>query len=135
MNTDIVRLVQESMEKMGCGDAVAGKLDAHSPICIGFHSMPEMYVELDNGNVVFTSQLDYRGAAQLERVAVDLLGYLLPRGSDVFVCRRPLLSLVDNDLLLHARVEERFTENPDTFTQAMEAFYEDLCAISEILGR
>ena len=46
MNVDVVMLVKQSMEKMDCGSAIAGELDAHAPICITFHSIPEMFVEL-----------------------------------------------------------------------------------------
>ncbi|MGY4730893.1 InvB/SpaK family type III secretion system chaperone [Burkholderia pyrrocinia] len=135
MNIDVVMLVKESMEKMGCGSAIAGELDAHSPICITFHSLPEMFVEYEDGYVTIWSKLNYTGESQLSRAAFDLLSYLMPRGSDVFVCRRPMLSIVDESLLLHGRVEGSFCANSDEFTQALEAFYEDLCAVNEILER
>jgi hypothetical protein len=135
MNVDVVMLVKECMEKMGCGSAIAGELDAHSPICISFRSMPEMYVEREDDKVTLWSKLNYAGSDHIARAAPDLLAYLLPRGSDVFACRRPLLSIVDDSLLLHGRVEERFLDDVNSFTQALEAFYEDLCAVNEILER
>lgn len=135
MNIDVVRLVRESMEKMGCGSVIDGELDAHSPICLSFHSMPAMYVETEDDNVRMWSKLNYNGGNHLTGAAADLLEYLLPRGSDMFACRRPILSIVDDDLLLHGQVEERYLADAEMFTQAMEAFYEDLCAVSEILER
>ncbi|KVM73933.1 hypothetical protein WJ60_06365 [Burkholderia ubonensis] len=135
MNVDVVALIRESMEKMGCGHTLAEDLDAHSPICIRFESMPAMYVEEKDGHITLWSKLNYTGYDQVSRTAVDLLDYLLPRGSEIFVGSRPLLSLVEESLLLHGRIEDRFALDIDEFSRAMEAFYEDLCAITEILDR
>ncbi|AOJ10158.1 hypothetical protein [Burkholderia mayonis] len=135
MNVDVVMLVKQSMEKMDCGNAIAGELDAHAPICIAFHSMPEMFVERDDEHVTIWSRLDYSGESQLARCAFDLLAYQMPRGSDVFASRRPLLSIVDDALMLHGRVEPRCLADAEGFTEALETFYADLCAISEILAR
>src|SRR5260370_17481920 len=107
MNVDVVMLVRQCMEKMGCGSAIAGELDAHSPICISFRSMPEMYVEREDDKVTLWSKLNYAGSDHVSRAAPDLLGYLLPRGSDVFACRRPLLSRAHPTLLLACRVDAR----------------------------
>ncbi|KVD78010.1 hypothetical protein WS62_29745 [Burkholderia sp. ABCPW 14] len=135
MNVDVVTLVKESLDKMGCGSAIAGELDVHSPICIDFNAMPSMYVEAEGDKVTLWATLDYAGNAQLSRAASDLLEFMLPRGSEIFVCRRPLLSLVDDSLVLHARVEDDFLADADTFMKALEAFYEDLCGVFEILER
>ncbi|CAJ6374272.1 type III secretion system protein BsaR [Burkholderia pseudomallei] len=135
MNVDVVMLVKESMEKMDCGNAIAGELDAHAPICIAFHSIPEMFVERDGEHVTIWSRLGCAGESQLARCAFDLLAYQLPRGSDAFASRRPLLSFVDDALVLHGRVEPRCLADAEGFTEALETFYADLCAVSEILAR
>ncbi|AOJ73541.1 MULTISPECIES: hypothetical protein [Burkholderia] len=133
MNVDVVMLVKESMDKMGCSNAITGELDAHAPICIAFHSMPEMFVEREDEHVTLWSRLDYSGESQLARCAFDLLTYQMPRGSDMFASRRPLLSLVDDELILHGRVEPHYLADTDRFIEALELFYEDLCAINGIL--
>ncbi|KVP66710.1 hypothetical protein WJ92_33525 [Burkholderia ubonensis] len=135
MNVDVVMLVKQSMEKMDCGSAIAGELDAHAPICIAFHSIPKMFVEHDGEHLTIWSRLGCPGESQLARCAFDLLAYQLPRGSDAFASRRPLLSLVDDTLMLHGRVEPRCLADAEGFTEALETFYADLCAIHEILAR
>ncbi|WP_323117696.1 InvB/SpaK family type III secretion system chaperone [Burkholderia alba] len=135
MNVDVVMLVRESMEKMGCGEALADEFDAQAPVCIAFHSMPEMFVERDDERVTIWSRLGYAGESQLARCAFDLLAYQMPRGSDAFASRRPLLSLVDDALILHGRVEPPYLADADRFTEALETFYADLCAVNEILER
>ncbi|OJA86345.1 hypothetical protein [Burkholderia ubonensis] len=135
MNIDIVMLIKESMEKMGCSEMVDRELDPHSPICIGFQSLPEMFVECEDEHVTLWSRLVYSGESQLARCAYDLLTYLMPHGSDIFVCRRPVLSLAEDTLLLHGRVEPTYLADAGRFTEVLEAFYEHLCAISEILER
>jgi hypothetical protein len=135
MNVDIVALVKASMEKMGCGHALAHNLDAHSPICIAFRTMPEIFVEQECEHVKIWSMLNYCGESQLARAAFDLLSYPMPHSQDIFTCGRPVLSRVNDTLLLFGRVEPRYLSDADLFTQALESFYEDLCVVSEILKR
>jgi len=135
MNIDIVKLVKGCMEQLGCSEMVQGELDAHSPICIGFHAVPDIYVEQQGERVMLWSRLQAASRNQLEQAAPDLLNYFLPRGGESFVCRRSLLSLVDEELILHAVLEERALEEVEPFTQAIEMFFEDLCAVHEMLAR
>jgi len=135
MNVDVVELVKASMENMGCGSAVAHGLDAHSPICIAFRTMPEIFVEQEGEHVKIWSTLNYSGESQLARAAFDLLTYPTARGLEIFACGRPVLSVVNDTLLLLGRVEPRYLGDVVLFTQALESFYEDLCVVSEILAR
>jgi len=135
MNVDIVKLVRDSMEKIGCSSLVAEHLDAHSPICLRFNSVPDMCIECEDERIRVWSKLDYRGDHQLSGTAADLLGYLMPRSSPCFVTQRPLLSLVSDELLLQGQLEPTCTYDADVFAQALETFYEDLCAVNEILAR
>lgn len=135
MNVDVVQLVKESLEKMGCGSAISGELEQNSSICIAFQSLPSMYVERDDEHVTLWSRLDYEGESQLARAAVDLLNYRMSTASDVFAGRQPILLMVEDVPHLYGRIEEAYLSDSDMFIQALEAFYEDLCAISEILAR
>ncbi|KVT54027.1 hypothetical protein WK55_22090 [Burkholderia ubonensis] len=135
MNIDIVKLVRDSMERMGCANLVDEHLDGHSPICLGFGSVPDMFVECEPERIKIWSKLDYRGDQHLSNAAPDLLGYLMPRLSSQFVNQRPLLSLIDEELILHGQLDDQCAGDVEAFTDALELFYEDLCAIHEILSR
>ncbi|WP_175924620.1 hypothetical protein [Burkholderia latens] len=135
MNVDIVKLVRDSMEKLGCSQLVDENLDAHSPICLRFNSVPDMCVECEDERIKIWSKLDYRGDHQFSAAAADLLGYLAPRSSPHFVVQRPLIALVDESLLLHGQLEPQCAEGADAFAEALETFYEDLCVVNEILTR
>lgn len=135
MNIDMVKLVRDSMALLGCSNLVDEKLDGHSPIRLSFNSVPDMYVQCEDEHIRIWSKLEFSGDLQLSNAASDLLGYLMPRVSEHFVVRRPLLSLVDEELLLHGQVEDMCGYDVEAFTEALQSFYEDLCAVNEILTR
>lgn len=135
MNINIAQLVKDSMERLGCGERVAGDLDAHSPICIGFHAVPDIHIEQQGERVRLWSRLPEVGEQGMAQAAPDLLAYFLPRGGASFVCRRPLLSMVEGELILHAVLEEQALGDVEPFTLAIEMFFEDVSAVSEILAR
>ncbi|ONC26350.1 hypothetical protein AQ914_04520 [Burkholderia pseudomallei] len=135
MNLDIVKLVRDCMEKIGCASAVAGELDPHSPICIGFQSLPDIYVEQEGEHVLLWSVLPYAGPEQLSRVAADIVAYFLPKDSEMFFCRRPLLSIVDEKLMLHATVQPDYLAGAEQFASALEFFFENMCAVNEMLSQ
>ncbi|KVN98515.1 hypothetical protein WJ69_34225 [Burkholderia ubonensis] len=135
MIIDIVKLVRDAMEKIGCGSAVDAEMDAHSPICISLKSLPEMFVEVQDESVLLWSKLDCAGEAHLARVAADLVGYFVPRQSAAFVCRRSLLSLTEDCMALHAVVKADYLSNTEKFVEALEIFFADLCATHEILAQ
>lgn len=135
MNIDIAQLVKDSMERLGCGERVAGDLDAHSPICIGFHDVPDIHIELQGERVRLWSRLQEVSEHGVAQAAPDLLAYFLPRGGTAFVCRRSLLSMVEGELILHAVLEEDAVQDVEPFMQAIETFFEDVSTVSEILAR
>jgi hypothetical protein len=108
LSIDIVQLVKEAMQKLGCGSAVDDAIDPHSPICISLNSLSDMFVEVEDDQVMFWSKLAYGGEAHLSRVAVDLIGHFLPKRSPAFICLRPLLTATEDGLLLHATVRREY---------------------------
>jgi len=135
MNIDLVQLVRDGMEKIGCGSAVDDEIDPHSPICISLVSLPDMFVELDDSQVMLWSRLPYTGPNQLAPLASDILNYLLPRNLAMFVCRRSVLTLDDDGLMLHAVVHPDYLADAEKFVQALEGFFEDLFSIHEIMSQ
>jgi Invasion protein B family len=89
LSIDIVQLVKEAMQKLGCGSAVDDSIDPHSPICISLNSLSDMFVEVEDERVVLWSKLPYGGEAHLSCVAVDLIGHFLPRKSPAFISAVP----------------------------------------------
>jgi type III secretion system chaperone len=57
LSIDIVQLVKEAMQKLGCGSAVDDSIDPHSPICISLNSLSDMFVEVEDERVVLWSKL------------------------------------------------------------------------------
>lgn len=135
MNVDIVQLVRDCMEQIGCGSAVDADIDPHSPICISLKSLPDLFVEMQDEQVILWSKLSYGGEAHVSRMAPDLAAHFLPRDTAVFVCRRPVLTTLDDALLLHAAVRPEYLGESEKFVQALEAFFEDLCATHEMLAQ
>jgi hypothetical protein len=135
VNIDIVKLVRGAMEKIGCGSVVDADMDAHSPICISLKSLPEMFVEAEDDCITLWSKLNCAGETHLARVSADLVGYFAPRQSPAFVCRRTVLTLTDDGLVLHGVIKPAYLQEIERFVEALEIFFADLCATHEMLAQ
>ncbi|SDV46274.1 InvB/SpaK family type III secretion system chaperone [Chitinasiproducens palmae] len=135
MNIDLPELVKAALRFMGCDHAIGDDLDAHSPICISLNAVPDILIETRDQYCLLWSEMRDIGEEAVLAVSADLFAYLLPLNSALFVERRPVLSILEGRLILHAALTATALQNEEAFAEALENFYADLCAVVDILAK
>lgn len=135
MHIDLIRLIGEACKTGDCQDKISEPLDPHAPIELHFDATPMIRVEVvEEDAVLLSCQLGHGPvvwSGELAMAMCDLMSRSVSWSASAGVS---FVFLEDSPHML-ACVSKPFLINGAAFSQAIDGFYEHVCAAVRILRR
>lgn len=132
-NTDIVSLVRQALQDMGCANKVDDALSPHLPICINFRDGSEIRIDTGIDGVRFVAPMPSVTEAVLTHASTLMATFLLRSPNPLFSPCRPVVVCYEDTLSLQARLAVDAQMMPG-FRDALEYFFDEMRALLQIVS-
>lgn len=132
MNKDIIQLIKDALNHMGCPLSVMSKIDANAPIVFSFNNGIVMNLSTTNDAIWLWSPIaDYSEKLITQNGAKFL--ELIMRPYPFFVTGKVQLSNESGKLMLQGLVNEDSLEKAAYFAAALQVFFDTAFKLQQVI--
>jgi len=132
MNRDIIQLIKDALNHMGCPLSVMSKIDANAPIVFSFNNGVVMNLSTTNDAIWLWSPIaDYSEKLIAQNGAKFL--ELIMRPYPFFVTGKMQLSTEGGKLMLQGLVNEESLEKAAYFAAALQVFFDTAFKLQQVI--
>lgn len=133
-NHDLAQLVRDALTASGCSDSLIGNLDGHSTIALDFKDLPSIYITANDDGVWVWSRIAEFNQAAIDSRAPAILQHLM-EGAAYMATGHPMLTEGEGYLEYKALVKEEWLADSSRFSEVLNAFFDRVEVMNEIVNR
>ena len=123
MQKDVVKLIRETLQYMGCDPGVVGNISGRSPVVFNFNNELTLHLSMEAGNKLLWTEIGEYSEHLMDQCGAKILRLLL-ESFPCFVTRKLFLTHTHGRLYLQADIDEAALESAQTFATALQLFFE-----------
>ncbi|PPU95106.1 hypothetical protein [Xanthomonas albilineans] len=129
---DIVSLVRQVLQEIGCADKMDDAVSPHLPLCINLRDGSEIRIDTSSDGVLFIAPMPSVTEEILAHASTLLARFLLRPPNPLFSPCRPVIVWYEDGLSLQAQLIADAQRMPE-FRDALEYFFDETCALLHIV--